>query len=197
MSEAKLKELEEAERAKATQALSAAPMKIPFQRECRQDDDNYLSNLRAVEGHTRIELLDPRWKSQRDSLEARRAIGNEQQLGANVVTSLKQLARAFVDDEADEVKRKQLEVEAEAKRKEREKIAWAGYTATKVGTVNKFQSNVNFDEQIASIWNAWPRWIPPADATINGRSYGRHAPLTFGSVGWGRTASCCWRNAVR
>ncbi|KIO22357.1 hypothetical protein M407DRAFT_245207, partial [Tulasnella calospora MUT 4182] len=184
VSEAKRKELEEAERARATQALSAAPMKIrkdyvPKSLAAKKADKTMTTTCQIcgqlipvdqLEEHTRIELLDPRWKSQRDSLEARRAIGNEQQLGANVVTSLKQLARAFVDDEADEVKRKQLEVEAEAKRKEREKIAWDGYTATKEGTVNKFQSNVNFDEQIASIWKA--KGLARADPSTTGPGIG-------------------------
>ncbi len=104
--------------------------------------------------HRRIELLDPRWKTLRDSMETRRATANEQQLGANVVTSLKQLARVFGDDQSDEANLKQIEAENEIRRKEREKIAWDGFTATKEGTVNKFQSNVNFDEQIASIWKA-------------------------------------------
>lgn len=60
----------------------------------------------------------------------------------------------FGDDESDEAARKRIEAENEVRRKEREKIAWDGYTATKEGTVNKFQNNVNFDEQIASIWKA-------------------------------------------
>lgn len=34
-----------------------------------------------LDEHMRIELLDPRWKTQRDALEARRATANEQQLG--------------------------------------------------------------------------------------------------------------------
>lgn len=118
----------------------------------------------------RIELLDPRWKTQRDALEARRATANEQQLGANVVTSLKQLARVFGDDETDEAKRKQIEAENEAKRKEREKIAWDGYTATKEGTVDKFRTNVNFDEQIASIWKA--KGLGGADPAASGPGIG-------------------------
>ncbi|KAG9043150.1 SF3a splicing factor complex subunit [Tulasnella sp. UAMH 9824] len=184
VSEAKRKELEEAERARATQALSAAPMKIrkdyvPKTLAAKKAEKTMTTICQIcgqsipvdqLEEHTRIELLDPRWKSQRDALEARRAVGNEQQLGANVVTSLKQLARAFVDDEADEVKRKQLEAEAEAKRKEREKIAWDGFTATKEGTVNKFQSNVNFDEQIASIWKA--KGLAGADPSTTGPGIG-------------------------
>ncbi|KAG9001555.1 SF3a splicing factor complex subunit [Tulasnella sp. 427] len=184
LSPAKRKELEEAERAKAAQALSAAPMKIrkdyvPKTLAAKKGDKTMTTICQIcgqsipvdeIEEHTRIELLDPRWKSQRDALEARRATANEQQLGANVVTSLKQLARAFGGDESDDAKRKQLEAEAEVKRKEREKIAWDGYTATKEGTVNKFQSNVNFDEQIASIWKA--KGLAGADPSTTGPGIG-------------------------
>lgn len=34
-----------------------------------------------IEQHTRIELLDPKWKSQRDAIEARRAQAHELQRG--------------------------------------------------------------------------------------------------------------------
>ncbi|EJD06005.1 uncharacterized protein FOMMEDRAFT_104418 [Fomitiporia mediterranea MF3/22] len=110
-----------------------------------------------LQEHMRIELLDPRWKSQRDALEARRAQANELQRGANVESSLRNLARARVDifgTEVDEEKRK-LEEEAEqARRKEREKNVWDGHTASKDKTLDKYQSNVNFEEQIAAIHRA-------------------------------------------
>ena len=66
----------------------------------------------------RIELLDPKWKSQRDALEARKAQASELQRGANVVSSLKNLARTRVDifgAEADEEKRKKEEEERKKK----------------------------------------------------------------------------------
>ncbi|KZS98947.1 hypothetical protein SISNIDRAFT_447772 [Sistotremastrum niveocremeum HHB9708] len=110
-----------------------------------------------IDEHMRIELLDPRWKSQRDVLEARRAQASELQGGANIVTSLKNLARARVDifgDEQDEDKRRKEEEEEREKRREREKVVWDGHTATKAGTMDRFQSNVNFDEQIKAIHRA-------------------------------------------
>ena len=67
-----------------------------------------------LQEHMRIELLDPKWKSQRDALEARKAQASELQRGANVVSSLKNLARTRVDifgAEADEEKRKKEEEE--------------------------------------------------------------------------------------
>ena len=108
----------------------------------------------------RIELLDPRWKSQRDALEARKAQASELQRGANVVTPLKNLARTRVDifgTETDEERRKREEEEEQEWRKEREKVVWEGHTthtATKAGTLDKYSTNVNFDEQIAAIHRA-------------------------------------------
>jgi splicing factor 3A subunit 1 len=107
-----------------------------------------------LQEHMRIELLDPRWKSQRDALEARKAQTSELQRGANVVSSLKNLARTRVDifgAEADEERRKREEEEEQAKKKEREKVVWDGHTASKANTLDKFSTNVNFDEQIAAI----------------------------------------------
>jgi splicing factor 3A subunit 1 len=110
-----------------------------------------------LQEHMRIELLDPRWKSQRDALEARKAQASELQRGANVVASLKSLARARVDmfgGEADEERRKKEEEEERERRKEREKVVWDGHTASKANTLDKYSTNVNFDEQIAAIYRA-------------------------------------------
>jgi len=110
-----------------------------------------------LQEHMRIELLDPRWKEQRDVLEARKAQASELQRGANVVSSLRNLARTRVDifgAEADEERRKQEEEEERERRKEREKVVWDGHTASKANTLDKFSTNVNFDEQIAAIHRA-------------------------------------------
>jgi splicing factor 3A subunit 1 len=110
-----------------------------------------------LEDHMRIELLDPRWKQDRDNFEARKAQASEIQRGANVVSSLKGLARARVDifgAEEDEERRKREEEEQREKRKEREKVVWDGHTASKANTLDKFSTNVNFDEQIAAIHRA-------------------------------------------
>lgn len=125
--------------------------------------------------HRRIELLDPKWKSQRDALEMRRAQASELQggmctckisdsvllsrgfIGANVVTSLRDLARTRTDifgAEAEEEARKKEAAEEQARRREREKVVWDGHTASKAGTLDKFQSNANLEEQIAAIHKA-------------------------------------------
>lgn len=110
-----------------------------------------------LQEHMRIELLDPRWKSQRDQIEARRAQLNELQRGANVEASLRSLAKARVDifgTEVDEEKRKREEEAEQERRREREKNVWDGHTASKEKTLDKFQSNSNIDEQIAAIHRA-------------------------------------------
>ena len=110
-----------------------------------------------LQEHMRIELLDPKWKSQRDALEARKAQASELQRGANVVSSLKNLARTRVDifgAEADEEKRKKEEEEERLRRREREKDVWDGHTASKANTLDRYQTNSNIDEQIAAIHRA-------------------------------------------
>ena len=110
-----------------------------------------------LQEHMRIELLDPRWKSQRDALEARKAQSAELQRGADVDASLRSLARARVDifgTEIDEEKRKKEEQEQLERRKEREKDVWDGHTASKDRTLDKYQATTNLDEQIAAIHRA-------------------------------------------
>ncbi|KAK7015039.1 Pre-mRNA splicing factor PRP21 like protein-domain-containing protein [Favolaschia claudopus] len=189
----------EIERAKALQASSvntAGPMKIRT---------NYVPKLGAknnkeamttcsicgqqipvdeLQEHMRIELLDPKWKEQRNALEARKAQASELQSGANVVSALKGLARTRVDifgAEADEERRKKEEEEEREKRKEREKVVWDGHTASKANTLDKFSTNVNFDEQIAAIHRA--KGLGPQEINAIGPGIGPAAippPLTAG-----------------
>lgn len=110
-----------------------------------------------LQEHMRIELLDPRWKEQRDVLESRKAQASELQRGADVSSSLRNLARTRTDifgAEADEERRKKEEELEREKRKEREKVVWDGHTASKAGTLDKYSTQVNFDEQIAAIHRA-------------------------------------------
>ncbi|OSX64990.1 hypothetical protein POSPLADRAFT_1134290 [Postia placenta MAD-698-R-SB12] len=135
-----------------------------------------------LQEHMRIELLDPKWKSQRDVLEARKAQASELQRGANVVSSLKNLARTRVDifgAEADEEKRKKEEEEERLRRREREKVVWDGHTASKANTLDKFSTNVNFDEQIAAIHRA--KGLGPQEVNAIGPGIGpaaAPAPMT-------------------
>ncbi|VDC07888.1 unnamed protein product [Peniophora sp. CBMAI 1063] len=160
----------EIERAKAIQAssMAGAPMKIRTDYVPKVGQKNKVAMttcticgqqvpVNELQEHMRIELLDPKWKSQRDALEARKAQASELQRGANVVESLNNLARTRVDifgAEADEERRKREEEEEKERRKAREKNVWDGHTASKEGTLNKYSTNVNFDEQIAAIHRA-------------------------------------------
>ncbi|KAJ8481239.1 hypothetical protein ONZ51_g6135 [Trametes cubensis] len=176
----------EIERAKAIQASSevGGPMKIrtDYVPKLQRKGVEKLTTcticgqqipVDELQEHMRIELLDPKWKSQRDALEARKAQASELQRGANVVSSLKNLARTRVDifgAEADEEKRKKEEEEERLRRREREKIVWDGHTATKANTLDKFSTNVNFDEQIAAIHRA--KGLGPQEANAIGPGIG-------------------------
>ncbi|KAL6309126.1 Pre-mRNA splicing factor PRP21 like protein-domain-containing protein [Sparassis latifolia] len=191
--EERVRELERARAIQASSLDAGAPMKI------RTDYVPKLSKkggekmttcsicgqqipVDELQEHMRIELLDPRWKSQRDALEARKAQASELQRGANVVSSLKNLARTRVDIfgmEADEEKRKKEEEEERLRRREREKVVWDGHTASKANTLDKFSTNVNFDEQIAAIHRA--KGLGPQDAAAIGPGIGPAAvpaPMT-------------------
>lgn len=191
--------LREIERAKALQASAlnaAGPMKIrtdyvpkfgaknakPAMTTCSICSQQV--PVDELQEHMRIELLDPRWKSQRDALEARTAQASELQKGANVVASLKNLARTRVDifgAEADEERRKKEEEEERERRKEREKVVWDGHTASKENTLNKYSTNVNFDEQIAAIHRA--KGLGPQEASAIGPGIGTAAaPLPLSSL---------------
>ncbi|KAK0459533.1 Pre-mRNA splicing factor PRP21 like protein-domain-containing protein [Desarmillaria tabescens] len=188
--------LREIERAKAMQASSntAGPMKIRTDYVPKLGSKNAKTAMTTcsicgqqipvdeLQEHMRIELLDPRWKEQRDALEARKAQSSELQKGANVVSSLKNLARTRVDifgAEADEERRKREEEEERERRKEREKVVWDGHTNTKANTLDKYSTNVNFDEQIAAIHRA--KGLGPQEANAIGPGIGPAAvppPLT-------------------
>uniref|UniRef100_A0A5K1K102 43kDa secreted glycoprotein (Immunodominant antigen Gp43) n=1 Tax=Ganoderma boninense TaxID=34458 RepID=A0A5K1K102_9APHY len=161
----------EIERAKAIQASSldvGGPMKIrtDYVPKLSKKGGEKLTTcticgqqipIDELQEHMRIELLDPKWKSQRDVLEARKAQASELLRGANVVSSLKNLARTRVDifgAEADEEKRKKEEEEERLRRREREKDVWDGHTASKANTLDRYQTNSNIDEQIAAIHRA-------------------------------------------
>ncbi|TEB36152.1 hypothetical protein FA13DRAFT_1727716 [Coprinellus micaceus] len=186
----------EAARAVAMQAVpsTAGPMKIRTDYVPKLGSKNAKANMSTcsvcgqqipvdeLQEHMRIELLDPKWKEQRDNLEARKAQASELQRGANVVSSLKNLARTRVDifgTETDEERRKREEEEERLRRREREKVVWDGHTASKANTLDKFSTNVNFDEQIAAIHRA--KGLGPQDANAIGPGIGPAAvpaPLT-------------------
>jgi splicing factor 3A subunit 1 len=177
--------MKEIVRVQALQANTSGPMKIRTDYVPKLGAKSAKANMTTcticgqqipvdeLQEHMRIELLDPKWKEQRDVLEARKAQASELQRGANVVTSLKNLARTRVDifgAEADEERRKKEEEEERVSRREREKVVWDGHTASKANTLDKFSTNVNFDEQIAAIHRA--KGLGPQDANAIGPGIG-------------------------
>lgn len=100
--------------------------------------------------HIRIELLDPRWKDQKRELDARRQQQQQLQVGADISTSLRNLAAARTDlfgDEEDEETRRLREEDDKRKRKEREKIVWDGHTASASRTKDTFQERFKGEDQ--------------------------------------------------
>ncbi|BEI80027.1 hypothetical protein CcaverHIS002_0105560 [Cutaneotrichosporon cavernicola] len=100
--------------------------------------------------HIRIELLDPRWKDQKRELDARRQQQQQLQVGADISTSLRNLAAARTDlfgDEDDEETRKLREEEAARKRKEREKIVWDGHTASASRVQDTFKERFSAEDR--------------------------------------------------
>ncbi|KAL7421521.1 SF3a splicing factor complex subunit [Cryptotrichosporon argae] len=104
--------------------------------------------------HMRIELLDPKWKEQKRTLDARRSQHQQLQTGADISASLRSLAAARTDlfgDEIDEAERRRREDEEKARRKEREKIIWDGHTNSAAKATDTFQTKFSTEDQIRKI----------------------------------------------
>lgn len=104
--------------------------------------------------HIRIELLDPKWKEQKQLLDQKKTQAAMLLQNADVSASLKQLASARTDlfgTAEDEERRKKQEAEERAARKAKEQIVYDGHLASKTRTVDAFQQKFNLDEQIEGI----------------------------------------------
>lgn len=117
--------------------------------------------------HVRIELLDPRWKERQLASEAKRSASNMLNAGTDVVSTLRQIASKRTDifsttQEEEERKKKQAEEERIRKR-EREKAVWDGHTASALTVSERFQANVNLDDQIAALHKAKGLNIPESN----------------------------------
>lgn len=107
-----------------------------------------------ISEHIRIELLDPRWREQKELLDRKKTQQALLTQNADIAGSLRQLASARTDlfgtaEEEDE--RKKREDEERAARRAKEAIIWDGHTASKASTLDTFQKSFNLDEQIAAI----------------------------------------------
>lgn len=169
--EQKRRDQAEMERARAiqAQALGKAGMKIksdyvPKGLAGRQQRNKVATTIcpycqqsipeNEISEHIRIELLDPKWKEQKQLLETKKTQAAMLMQGADVSASLKNLASARTDlfgTAADEEARKAQEAQEKAARKAKETIIWDGHTASKEKTLDTFQNKFTLDEQIASI----------------------------------------------
>ncbi|EEB99126.1 hypothetical protein MPER_01251, partial [Moniliophthora perniciosa FA553] len=102
--EERLKEIERAKALQANSVNAGGPMKIrtDYVPKLGKQAKSAMTTcticgqqipVDELQEHMRIELLDPKWKEQRDANERRNAQASELQRGANVVSSLKNLAR--------------------------------------------------------------------------------------------------------
>ncbi|KAI9223322.1 Pre-mRNA splicing factor PRP21 like protein-domain-containing protein [Blastocladiella britannica] len=109
-----------------------------------------------MEEHMRIELLDPKWREQRESAAAARRETNLAS-GDQVEKTLKHLAEyrkdLFGGDEID-LQRKLDEERARAAKQASAKVIWDGHTGSIANATMKAKEIVPLDEQIAAIHRA-------------------------------------------
>ncbi|KAI8370651.1 Pre-mRNA splicing factor PRP21 like protein-domain-containing protein [Radiomyces spectabilis] len=104
-----------------------------------------------MDEHMRIELLDPKWKEQKQAMEAKKKDSNLLQEGTDVAKILKNFSGYRSDifgSEETEIGKKIKAAEEEAKR--RDKVIWDGHTATKTLATQRAAQNM-IDSQIAAI----------------------------------------------
>ncbi|KAJ9119070.1 hypothetical protein QFC22_003561 [Naganishia vaughanmartiniae] len=107
-----------------------------------------------ISEHIRIELLDPKWKEQKQLLDQKKSQAAQLFQNADVSGSLKQLASARTDlfgTAEDEERRKKQEEEDRAARRAKETIVYDGHLASKTRTLDSFAKNFNLDGQIEAI----------------------------------------------
>lgn len=165
--EQRLREQEELDRARAIQAkaLGQAGMKIRKDYVPRSRKNvNVATSIcpyckqaipeTEISEHIRIELLDPKWKEQKQLLDQKKTQAAQLLQNADVSASLKQLASARTDlfgTAEDEERRKREEAEERAARKAKEQIVYDGHLASKTRTQEAFQQKYSLEDQIEGI----------------------------------------------
>ncbi|KNE68785.1 hypothetical protein AMAG_13426 [Allomyces macrogynus ATCC 38327] len=104
-----------------------------------------------MEEHMRIELLDPKWREQREAAAAARRETNLVMSGTQVVSTLQAFKEYRLGtDEAD--LQKKLEDDAERQRQlAKNRVIWDGHTASITTATAKIKEIAPIDEQIAAI----------------------------------------------
>ncbi|KAJ1499769.1 SF3a splicing factor complex subunit [Coelomomyces lativittatus] len=113
--------------------------------------------ISEMDEHMRIELLDPKWREQRQAYEQAKRETNLNKEGEQVVHSLKTFAEyrkdIFGGDEVD--LQKKIEEDLERQRElSKKKVIWDGHTASIATATQKVKEIVPLDEQIMSIHKA-------------------------------------------
>ncbi|KAK0544295.1 SF3a splicing factor complex subunit [Tilletia horrida] len=105
--------------------------------------------------HIRVELLNPRYREQRQDLENKKAQHNFLHAGADPMQALHRIAAARTDmfgSANDEVTQARKEEEEKLRAKEKEKIVWDGHMASKSSTKDKIErAGPSLEEQLQNI----------------------------------------------
>ncbi|KAK9722296.1 SF3a splicing factor complex subunit [Basidiobolus ranarum] len=107
-----------------------------------------------LDEHVRIELLDPRWKEQKEAAEAKRKESNLLQEGTDVGRYLKNFAGFRSDMFGNEevgIGQRVGEDAAKQKEAEKNKVIWDGHTTSINIATQRAQAGTSFEEQIANI----------------------------------------------
>ncbi|KAJ3181094.1 hypothetical protein HDU85_003799 [Gaertneriomyces sp. JEL0708] len=100
--------------------------------------------------HVRIELLDPKWKEQREKFREKQRDSNLD--NSIVAANLKQLARTRPDIfGGDEFSVDQAIKEQKQKEAERAKLIWDGHSASITTVTQKLGQSTNWEEQLAQL----------------------------------------------
>ncbi|KAE8220880.1 hypothetical protein CF319_g5668 [Tilletia indica] len=105
--------------------------------------------------HIRVELLNPRYREQRQELEAKKAQHNTLHAGADPMQALHRIAAARTDmfgSARDEETQARREEEERRRAKEKEKIVWDGHMASKSSTKDKVErAGPSLEEQLENL----------------------------------------------
>jgi len=111
--------------------------------------------MSEMDEHMRIELLDSKWKEQKQAAEAKLRDSNLLQEGTDVAKILKNFSgyRSDIFGSEETQIGKKVGIEAEAAR-EKEKVVWDGHTATINLASQRAAQGASIEEQIAAIHRA-------------------------------------------
>ncbi|TIB96459.1 hypothetical protein E3Q18_03152 [Wallemia mellicola] len=154
----------------ATPAVSNAPegmkIKTNYVPKCKSCNSSHSYSRSPISGalvpneefanHLRIELLDPKWQENKEYAESRRQASVLLQQGADVASSLKNLAQGRTDifgQDMEKAEQRKREAEAAAQEVKRKKEAgvWDGHTASAETVAQRYQAQATSEVQAERI----------------------------------------------